>query len=98
MQCSQQRFHAYITKWEGPVQFSDGAPLQVVLLSWSRSGRHGASQVLGPEGLKLLKKVAQVLSLACSLEQRAALERARDDARSQHIGGLVEQARRTFHG
>ncbi|BDA41622.1 probable chloroplast sensor kinase, chloroplastic at N-terminal half [Coccomyxa sp. Obi] len=58
-----------------------------------RSGRHGASQVLGLEGLERLKKVAQVLSLACSLEQRAALERARDDARSRHIGGLVEQVR-----
>lgn len=53
--------------------------------------------MLGLEGLERLKKVAQVLSLACSLEQRAALERARDDARSQHIGGLVEQVCRTFH-
>lgn len=57
----------------------------------SRSGRHGACQALGSEGLELLKKVARVLALACSLEQRAALERARDTARSHRIGGLVEQ-------
>ncbi len=38
-----------------------------------------------------LRKVARVLALACSLDQRAALERARDAARSQRIGGLVDQ-------
>lgn len=62
----------------------------------SRSGRQGASQMLGPEALRRLKKVARVLSLACSLEQRAALERARDAARSRHIGGLVEQVQLFF--
>ena len=32
-----------------------------------------------------------MLSIACSLDQRAGLERSRDAAKSQHISGLVEQ-------
>ncbi len=32
-----------------------------------------------------------MLSLACSLDQRAGLQRSRDAAKSQHISGLVEQ-------
>ena len=32
-----------------------------------------------------------MLSIACSLDQRAGLERSRDAAKSEHLSGLVEQ-------
>ncbi len=38
-----------------------------------------------------LKLAAKILALACSLDQRAALERARAAASTKHIDGLVEQ-------
>lgn len=61
-------------------------------MTWScRNGRHGACQVLGQEGLSRLKRMAKILALACSLDQRAALERARDAASRRQIGGIVEQ-------
>jgi uncharacterized protein (DUF2384 family) len=56
-----------------------------------RAGRDAAG--LAREEVERLRRVARVLALACSLDQRAALERARDAARSRHIGGLVEQVR-----
>ena len=56
-----------------------------------RPNEHRILQALGDQGIHQLKQVAQVLSIACSLDQRAGLERSRDAAKSQHISGLVEQ-------
>ena len=61
-----------------------------------RPNEHSILQALGDQGIHQLKQVAQVLSIACSLDQRAGLERSRDAAKSQHISGLVEQVRFFF--
>ena len=56
-----------------------------------RARQHRILQALGEQGFGQLRQAAQVLSLACSLDQRAGLQRSRDAAKSQHISGLVEQ-------
>lgn len=63
-----------------------------------RAKEHRILQALGEQGLQHSKQVSQVLSLACSLDQRAGLQRSRDAAKSQHISGLVEQVASLAHG
>ena len=61
-----------------------------------RARQHRILQALGEQGFRQLRQAAQVLCLACSLDQRAGLQRSRDAAKSQHISGLVEQVSCTY--
>lgn len=56
-----------------------------------RTNEHRILRALGDRGVRHLKQVAHVLSIASSLDQRAGLERSRDAAKEQRISGLVEQ-------
>ena len=56
-----------------------------------RANEHRILQELGEQGFRHLRQAAQVLAIACSLDQRAGLQRSRDAAKSRHISGLVEQ-------
>ena len=56
-----------------------------------RANEHRILQALGEQGFRHLRQTAQVLAIACSLDQRAGLQRSRDAAKSRHISGLVEQ-------
>ena len=60
--------------------------------SWTRSPEDGAA--FTAEQLRWIDRVAHGLAMACALDQRAALERAGNQADRLRVRGLVEEVRR----